>query len=132
VGAGQFVLGSYKVRPRIHQTFSNADQMGVFFEIYNLKTDAKSHKNSVAIEYRVMKDRQEVWEATESSEQLHQTGEQITLERLVPVASLAPGRYSVVVKARDLLSGETLERQTEFTLNVAAQKNNAAEHASHP
>jgi GWxTD domain-containing protein len=133
VGAGQFVLGSYKVRPRIHQEFSNGDKMGVFLQVYNLKTDSESHKNSVAIEYRVMRERQEIWKAAESSEQLHQTGEQITLERLVPVASLAPGRYLLVVTARDLLSGETLERQTEFTLKVAAgQKNNAAAQAAHP
>ena len=38
-GVGQFVLGSYKVRPRLSQEFSGSDKLGIFFQLYNLKTD---------------------------------------------------------------------------------------------
>jgi len=133
LGAGQFVLGSDKVRPRIHQEFSNGEKMGVYLQVYNLKTDAKSHKNSVSIEYRVMRDRQEVWKVAESSEELRQTGEQITLERFVPLAGLAAGRYGVSIKATDQISGETMERKAEFTVKAALEnKSRAAASSTNP
>jgi len=119
IGAGQFVLGAYKVRPRLSQEFSSTDKLGIFLQLYNLKLDETSHKTNVSVAYRITKDRQEVWRALETPDHLHQGGEQLTIERYLPVVSLSPGRYTMEVIAIDLLANETITRTTEFTLKPA-------------
>src|SRR5438270_12094632 len=39
IGAGQFVLGSSKVRPRLEGDFTTADRLGIYMQVYNLKPD---------------------------------------------------------------------------------------------
>ena len=55
IGLGQFVLGDLKVRPKLDQTFTPDDSMGVFLQIYNLKVDDKTHKADASVEFRVTK-----------------------------------------------------------------------------
>jgi GWxTD domain-containing protein len=119
IGAGQFVLGAYKVRPRLSQEFSSTDKLGIFLQLYNLKLDETSHKTNVSVAYRITKDQQEVWRAVETPDHLHQGGEQLTIERYLPVVSLSPGRYTIGVIAIDLLANETITRTAEFTLKPA-------------
>jgi GWxTD domain-containing protein len=114
IGVGQFILGAYKVRPRLNQEFSGSDKLGIYLQLYNLKLDENSHKTKVSVAYRITKDQQEVWRDVETANHLHQGGEQLTLERLIPVSSLAPGRYTIEVTAIDLISNETVIRSTEF------------------
>jgi GWxTD domain-containing protein len=116
IGQGSFVLDSYKVRPRIDPEFSTADKMGVFLQLYNLKLDAESHKTNVSVAYRLLKDHQQVWKQDESSEQLQQAREQITIERNLPLAALTPGRYSLEVYVIDLLTNQTITRTADFTV----------------
>jgi GWxTD domain-containing protein len=118
IGQGSFVLDSYKVRPRINPEFSNADKMGIFLQLYNLKLDAESHKTHVSVAYRLLKDHQQVWQQDESSEQLQQAREQITIERNLPLASLTPGRYSLEVYVIDLLTDQTVTRTADFTVKA--------------
>jgi hypothetical protein len=118
IGTGQFVLNSYKVRPRLSREFSGTDKLGIFLQLYNLKLDVTSHKTNVSVAYRITKDQQEIWRAVESPDQLHQGGEQLTIQRYLPVFSLLPGRYTIEVTAIDLLSNETVIRTAEFTVKA--------------
>jgi GWxTD domain-containing protein len=118
-GTGQFLLNSYKVHPRLSQEFSSADKLGIFLQLYNLKLDAVSHKTKVSVAYRITMDQQEIWRAVETPDHLHQGGEQLTVERFIPVASLAPGRYSIEVTAIDLLTNDTVIRTADFTVKSA-------------
>jgi len=115
-GTGQFVLNSYKVLPRLSQEFFSTDKLGIFLQLYNLKLDETSHKTNVSVVYRITKDQQEIWRAVETPDHLHQGGEQLTIERLFPVASLVPGRYTIEVTAIDLLTNEAVVRTAEFTV----------------
>ena len=121
VGIGQFVLGAYKVRPRLSQEFSGSDSLGIYLQLYNLKVDETTHKTKVSVAYRIIetKGQKEVWRAVETADHLHQGGEQVTIERLIPVSSLAPGRYTIEVTSIDLLSLQTVIRSTEFTVRSA-------------
>lgn len=124
IGVGQFVLGAYKVRPRLSQEFSTSDKLGIYLQLYNLKVDDATHKTKVSVVYRVTqtKDQKEVWRAVESADHLHQGGEQLTIERLIPLNTLAPGHYTIEVTAIDLLTNETVIRSTEFTARPAPAK----------
>lgn len=129
-GTGQFVLNSYKVRPRLSQEFFSTDKLGIFLQLYNLKLDETSHKTNVSVVYRVTKDQQEIWRTVETPDHLHQGGEQLTIERLIPVASLVPGRYTIEVTAIDLLTNDTVIRTAEFTVKPTASANPPAKNRS--
>jgi GWxTD domain-containing protein len=122
IGTGQFVLNSYKVRSRLSKEFSSREKLGIFVQLYNLKVDETLHKTDVSVAYRILKDQQEVWRAVETADHLHQGGEQLTIQRYLPVDSLAPGKYSIEVIAIDLLSSETIIRTAEFTVVPAAPR----------
>jgi GWxTD domain-containing protein len=122
IGTGQFVLNSHKVRPRLSREFSPTDKLGIFLQLYNLQRDDVLHKTNVSVAYRITKDHEEVWHAVETADQLHQGGEQLTIQRYLPVTSLAPGRYTIEVIAIDLLTNQTITRTADFTL-VPAKPN---------
>ena len=129
VGLGQFVLGSTKVRPRLNHEFTTADRMGIFLQIYNLKVDEKSHKANATMTYTVrkdQKDQQEVWKAVENSEQMRQTGDQITIQRILPLAALQPGKYKLEIQATDQLANQTISRTADFTVKAAPPDAKAA------
>ena len=121
---GQFVLGAYKVRPRLSQEFSASDKLGIYLQLYNLKVDEATHKTKVSVAYRITqaKDQKEVWRAVETTDHLHQGGEQLTIEHFIPVNTLAPARYTIEVTGIDLLTKETVTRSTEFTVKPAPAK----------
>jgi len=122
LGIGQFVLGDYKVRPRLSEEFTSSESLGIYLQLYNLKLDEATHKTNVSVAYRITKDQHEVWRAVETPDHLHQGGEQLTVERVLPVRSLTPGRYTVEVTAIDLVTGETIIRIADFTVKPAPSK----------
>src|SRR5438034_817907 len=126
IGSGQFVLGSSKVRPRLEGDFTTADRLGIYMQVYNLKPDDKSHKSSATFEYTVKKGKDQVMQFKETSEEMKQTGDQVTIERLLPLATLPPGKYSLEVNATDTLSKQTISRSAEFTVKAPAETKTAA------
>jgi GWxTD domain-containing protein len=123
IGTGQFVLGSSKVRPRLDADFTTADKLGIYLQIYNLKGDEKTHKSNATFVYTVKKGDQQVMQFKETSADMKQTGDQVTIERLLPLATLAPGKYTLEVSATDLLSNVTISRSAEFSVkNPVEQK----------
>ncbi len=121
IGAGQFVLGSMKVRPRLEGDFTTSDRLGIYLQVYNLKPDEKTHKSNAAFEFNVKKGAEQVLQFKETSEEMKQTGDQITIERWLPLATLAPGKYTLVVNATDTLSNQTISRTADFTVKAPQQ-----------
>jgi len=123
IGTGQFVLGSSKVRPRLDGDFTTADKLGIYLQIYNLKGDEKTHKSNASFTYTVKKGDQQVMQFKETSADMKQTGDQVTIERLLPLATLTPGKYTLEVNATDLLSNVAISRSAEFSVkNPVEQK----------
>jgi GWxTD domain-containing protein len=125
IGSGQFVLGSSKVRPRLDGDFTTADKLGIYLQIYNLKADEKTHKNNASFLFTVKKGNELVpgMQFKLTSADLKETGDQVTIERLLPLATLAPGKYTLEVNATDSLANVTISRSAEFSVkNPADQK----------
>src|SRR6266446_4063874 len=116
IGAGQFVLGSSKVRPRLEADFTTADRLGIYMQVYNLKPDDKSHKSSATFQYTVKKGKDQVMQFKETSGEMKQTGDQVTIERLLPLGTLTPGKYTLEISATDSLANQTILRTAEFTV----------------
>jgi GWxTD domain-containing protein len=121
IGAGQFVLGSSKVRPRLEGDFTTADKLGIYMQVYNLKPDEKTHKSSANFQFTVKKGNEQVMQFKETSTEMKQTGDQVTIERLLPLATLAPGKYTLEVNATDTLANLTISRSADFTVKAAQE-----------
>jgi len=128
IGTGQFVLGSSKVRPRLDGDFTLADKLGIYWQVYNLKGDEKTHKSNASFQFTVKKSGEPVpnMQFKLTSDELKQTGDQVTIERLLPLATLAPGKYTLEVNATDLLANVTISRSAEFSVKAPVEQKTAA------
>jgi hypothetical protein len=118
LGFGQFVFGAYKVRPRLSHVFTNAENLGIFLQLYNLKTDEVLRDTSVAVTYRLLRDKQQIWTSVESSGSIRRDGEQVTLNRRLPLAAFAPGHYTLEIKVADQISHQSILRSAEFEISA--------------
>ncbi len=116
IGKGQFVIGSTKVRPSVAEKFNRTQRLGIYLQVYNLGTDDKSHKPSATVEYALLKDDRPVFQFTETSEQIQGASQQMTLEKMLPLNSLEPGKYKLQVKVTDQISKQSIAPTATFTL----------------
>ena len=118
IGLGQFVLGDLKVRPKMDSAFTQADKMGVFLQVYNLKVDDKTHKADASVEYTVTKEKETdpVLKFTVTSDKMPQHGEELTLPYAITLGSLPPGKYTLAVAITDNLAKQSITPTTVFTV----------------
>jgi GWxTD domain-containing protein len=120
IGTGQFVIGDTKVRPKLNQSFTSDQPLGVYLQLYNFKVDDKTHKNDASIKISVSKNGQSVTSVVKTGADLHQTGNQITVQDVMGLSALAPGQYHLEVQATDQISKQTVTRQSDFTVTPPA------------
>lgn len=120
IGTGQFVIGSSKVRPRLSDAFKRDEKMGIYVQLYNFQPDEKTQKPSGTIEYEVVKrgDNSKVFEFTEDVGTIENaSATQVTVEKVLPLASLEPGQYTLKMKVTDKNRNSTLTQAAQFTVN---------------
>jgi GWxTD domain-containing protein len=130
IGLGMFVIGSMKVRPKLDQSFLATQPIGVYFQIYNLKIDDTTHKNNASIEIKILQGDQAIKQVVQSSEQLHQPGEQLTVQESLPAQTLAPGKYRLEIKTTDAVSNQSITRTADFTVTAPPNEKIAAQTSS--
>jgi len=119
LGFGQFVLGRSKVRPRLNASFTTADTLGIYFQVYNLQMDAATKKPNASIEYRILRDKKEITRFAETAEQLGASGEQLTVEKSVRLEGFAPGEYQLAVTVTDNVAKSTITPSAKFSVKAA-------------
>jgi len=82
------------------------------------------------VDVQVFQGDKQVAHLVQTSEQLKQTGEEITLEQSVPLAAMPPGKYRLQIQATDAIANQTVSRTTDFTVSPAAPNSKAAAQAS--
>ena len=130
IGLGMFVIGSMKVRPKLDQSFLATQPIGVYFQIYNLKIDDTTHKNNASIEIKILQGDQAIKQVVQSSEQLHQQGEQLTVQESVPAQTLPPGKYRLEIKTTDAVANQSITRTADFTVTPTPNEKIAAQTSS--
>jgi GWxTD domain-containing protein len=116
IGAGQFVIGTTKVRPRVTESFSRDEKMGIYMKLYNFEADEKTRKPNGEVVYEVMKagSNEKIFEFTEEIKDASPT--EVTIEKLLPLKSLAPGQYELKMKVTDKIRNQTLTPTAKFTV----------------
>ena len=55
IGTGPFVIGTSKVRPRVDDTFSRDEKLGIYLQLYNFEADETTKKPDGTVEYVITK-----------------------------------------------------------------------------
>ncbi len=124
IGTGQFVIGNTKVRPRVGAAngkpviFKRNQKVYFWMQVYNLGTDDKTHKPSATVEYNVINaaTNKAVIHTVESTEQMGNIGDQVTLEKPLSASSLEPGVYRIQIKVNDNISKQTVDPSATFAV----------------
>ena len=113
---GMFSIGPYKVLPNVSGTYKRGQDVGIYMQVYNAGIDQTTLRPSVDVEYVLSKDGKEVFKQPEDWRGLADSGQRLTLARLLPTSYLAPGDYEVSVRVRDKVSGQSLSPSQKFTV----------------
>jgi GWxTD domain-containing protein len=125
VGTGNFVIGTNKVRPKVAPqngtpaAFNkNKEKVNVWLQVYNLGLDQKTNKPSATVEYQVINTttNQHVLDFTETTAQMGNVGEQVTLAKSIPLSQLDPGVYQLTIKVNDQISKQTISPTAKFVV----------------
>jgi GWxTD domain-containing protein len=121
VGAGQFVIGDSKVRPRVSETFRRDEKMGIYCQFYNFAPDEKTQKPNAQIEYEVTRNgsNQKIFDFAEDVKDMPgASAQQVTVEKLLPLAKLEPGQYTLKMKVTDRNRNQVLTPTPSATFTV--------------
>ncbi len=113
---GQFVIGTTKVIPNVSGTYHRGQPVGVFMQVYNAGIDQTTLRPSVDVEYALLKDGKEVGKQAEDWRGMSDSGQRLTLARLIDTRTLPTGEYQIVIRIRDRVSGQTLSPTEKFTV----------------
>jgi len=124
VGTGNFVIGATKVRPRVPPSdgkpasFKRGQKLNFWMQVYNLSVDEKTHKPSATVEYNVVNaaTNKAVIHAVESTDQMGNVGDQVTLQKTLSAANLDPGVYRIQIKVNDNISKQTVDPTAMFAV----------------
>jgi 5-hydroxyisourate hydrolase-like protein (transthyretin family) len=90
-------------------------------QIYNAGIDQTTLRPAVDVEYLLLKDGKEILRQSENWEGLSDSGQRLTLARMIPTSTLATGDYELKIKVKDRVSNgenkiQTLEPSAKFTI----------------
>ncbi len=122
IGLGQFVIGDIKVRPDLSADFSQDQTMGFYMQVYNLHISPKTHRSDATVHYLITQGKRVVLKQTDTSATLGDTGEQLNIEKKLPLQSLKPGRYQLQVTVVDNTTQQQLVKTAEFRVKKPSQK----------
>jgi 5-hydroxyisourate hydrolase-like protein (transthyretin family) len=118
------VIGATKVRPRVPpsdgkpMSFKRNQKLNFWMQVYNLGMDEKTHKPSATVEYNVVNaaTNKAVVHAVESTDQMGNIGDQVTLQKTLSAANLEPGVYRIQIKVNDNISKQTVDPSVTFSV----------------
>jgi GWxTD domain-containing protein len=113
---GQFIIGQTKVIPNVSGVYLKGQPVGVYLQVYNAGIDQTTLRPSVDVEYALMKDGKEVGKQTEDWRGLSDSGQRLTLARLIDTRQLNTGEYELTIRIRDRVSGQALAPSAKFTV----------------
>jgi GWxTD domain-containing protein len=124
VGSGNFVIGNTKVRPRVEDStgkpisFKRDQKVNFWMQVYNMGINDHTKKPSATVEYDIVSvaNNKAVVHTVENTDQMGNLGDQMTLEKSLPLASLEPGLYQISIKVSDNISKQSITPTAKFVI----------------
>jgi GWxTD domain-containing protein len=113
---GSFIIGDKKVVPNLSGIYKKGQELGVYLQVYNSGIDQTTLRPSVDVEYILMKDGKELMRQPENWEGLSDSGQRLTLARLLDTRQLPVGSYEIKIKINDRVNNQFLEPSEKFTI----------------
>ncbi|HEY4424921.1 MAG TPA: GWxTD domain-containing protein [Pyrinomonadaceae bacterium] len=113
---GQFVIGTTKVIPNVSGIYKRGQPVGVYLQVYNAGIDQTTLRPSVDVEYSLIRDGKELGKQAEDWKGMSDSGQRLTLARLIDTRNLGPGDYEVAIRIRDRVTGQSLSPSQKFTV----------------
>ena len=113
---GAFVIGNAKVIPNLTGRFKQGQEVGVYMQVYNAGVDQTTLRPAVDVNYVLVKDGKEVHRQAEDWSGLSDSGQRLTLARLLPTDRLPLGEYELKVVTKDKVGGQIVENKGKFVI----------------
>jgi GWxTD domain-containing protein len=120
-GSSPFAIGDTKVRPRIGNNFAPEETMMIYLQIYNFMAAGNAPKPSGSIEYEIDKagSNEKIINFSEEVATIpNASPSQVTVEKLIPLRTLAPGAYTLRVNVTDRIGNQTVQTERNFTVSA--------------
>ncbi|MGD9629576.1 MAG: GWxTD domain-containing protein [Pyrinomonadaceae bacterium] len=111
-----FVIGNAKVIPNLSGRYKQGQEVGVYMQVYNAGIDQTTLRPAVDVEYVLMKDGKEILRQPEDWTGLSDSGQRLTLARLLPTDRIPLGDYELKVITKDKVGGQIVENKGKFTI----------------
>ncbi len=111
-----FVVGNAKVIPNLSGVYSRGQEVGVYMQVYNAEIDQTTLRPAVDVKYILLKDGKVLLQQPEDWSGLSDSGQRLTLARLLPTTLLTPGDYELKVQVQDRVGGQVIENKGKFTI----------------
>ena len=111
-----FVIGNAKVIPNLSGVYKQGQEVGVYLQVYNAGVDQTTLRPAVDVEYVLSKGGKEVLRQKEDWSGLSDSGQRLTLARLLPTVTLPLGDYELKVLTKDLVGGQVIENKGKFSI----------------
>ncbi len=116
IGA-MFVIGNAKVVPNLTGDYKKGQEVGVYLQVYNAGVDQTTLRPAVDVEYVLTKGGKEVLRQAEDWSGLSDSGQRLTLARLLPTDTLPVGEYELKILTKDRVGGQVIENKGRFTIS---------------
>lgn len=114
---GPFVFGNLEINPNTLAEYRRNNELIFFYQIYNLTFDEAQNMAKLLIEHQV-------WQGDKFITTIDRPQEaQIPISQKTPglnsgarysLSAFEPGRYTLLVRVKDIFSGKTLEKRVDF------------------
>lgn len=111
-----FVIGNAKVIPNLSGRYKQGQELGVYMQVYNAGIDQTTLRPAVDVEYVLERDGKEVLRQAEDWSGLSDSGQRLTLARLLPTDRMPLGDYELKVITKDRVGGQIIENKGKFTI----------------
>ncbi len=126
VGSGNFVIGTTRIRPRVDgadgkpASFKRlpGQKVNFWMQVYNLGIDEQKKKPSATIEYDIVNTstKKEIVKQVESTDTMGNVGDQITVQKSLPLDKVEPGLYQITIKVSDNISKQSVTPSAKFVV----------------
>ena len=112
----QFVVGSAKVIPNLSGVYKRGQEAGIYLQVYNAGIDQTTLRPAVDVTYILTKDGKEVLRQAEDWSGLSDSGQRLTLARILPTSLMPVGDYEIRIEVKDRVGGQVIENKGKFTI----------------
>ena len=111
-----FVMGDVKVRPSLSKEFQQGQNIGVYFQIYNMGIDQTTLNPALSLSYRISKGGKVLKEVVDEENESVQffTNRRAVLVKVLGMNEFKPGDYQIQIDVQDRLLDQTVQLRDKF------------------